>query len=259
MYAQTKLVCVYNLNTDIFYTSLLLFCTLIIYYQGFPTCRPSLAIAVARKWPPSVLCVTSCGWALQTAQSRSSMLQHSRFGLRLRWLFTEANLHLLYSIIIHVEEASCVLVASHNGEIWVFYDRVIQGGLKVRERITLPEFSPCFHLVKVPHRDPGKVEVWGTMDHNRVLVLERVNKKWTQIELEASPGDLRLKLCSYIVHTSFTSRTTGLECSHTWVSYRNRSLLVGFDALTRKQRCRLNCADALRNRKCSMSLHNVCI
>ena len=58
-----------------------------------------------------------------------------------------------------------------------------------------------------------------------------------QIELKASPGDLRLKLCSYIVHTSFTSRTTGLECSHTWVSYRNRSLLVGFDALMRKQRC----------------------
>lgn len=150
--------------------------------------------------------------------------------------------------ILHVEEASCVLVASHSGEIWVFSDRVLSGGLKIRERLILPECSPCFHLVKVLNQDPDKVEVWGTMDHNRVLVLERHNKQWISDELVATPGDSRLNLCSYIVHTRFTGRT-GKECSHVWVSYRNRSLLVGFDAFTRQQRCRLNCADALRNRE----------
>ncbi len=150
--------------------------------------------------------------------------------------------------ILHVEEISCVLVANHSGEIWVFSDRVLPGGLKIRERISLPDFSPCFHLVKVLHPDPNKVEVWGTMDHNRVLLLERQNKQWMQVELESSPGDTKLNLCSYIVHTRFTGRT-GMECNHVWVSYRNRSLLVGFDAQTRQQRCRLNCADTLRNSK----------
>jgi len=151
--------------------------------------------------------------------------------------------------ILHVQEASCVMVAGHSGEIWIFSDRVLAGGLKVRERILLAEFSPCFHLVKVPHSDPGRVEVWGTMDHNRILLLERSDQsRWTQTVLQANPGDYRMNLCTFITHTSFTG-SDGSECSHVWVSYRNRSLLVGFDAHTREQRCTLNCAEALRQSK----------
>ena len=150
--------------------------------------------------------------------------------------------------ILHVEEASSVLVTSHNGEIWIFSDQVVPGGLKVRDCITLPESSPCFHLVKIPSSVPGTVEVWGTMDHNRILLLEHKEKKWKHLELEAKPGDSRLNLCSYITHSTFTG-SDGRECSHAWVSYRNRSILVSFDTLTRKQRCTLNCADQLRHSK----------
>ena len=153
--------------------------------------------------------------------------------------------------IVHVPEASSVLVASHNCEIWVFSDKVVPGGLKVRERISIPEFSPCFHLVKVPHSNPNKVEVWGTMDHNRILILDYEEKRWIQTELEARPGDPRLNLCSYITNARFTGQT-GMECNHVWVSYRNRSIVVCFDALTRSQRCKLDCSEALRNSECQV-------
>lgn len=167
--------------------------------------------------------------------------------------------------ILYVEEAASVLVASHNGEIWIFSDQVVPGGLKVRQHVSLPEFCPCFHLVKVPSSFQDTIEVWGTMDFNRLLVLEKDSKKlWTHSELQARPGDPRLKLCSYISHTVFTG-SDGQECSHIWISYRNRSLLLSFDTHTRKQRLTLNCADHLRHSKLvlcyipPLPIHRTCI
>ena len=152
------------------------------------------------------------------------------------------------SNILHVQEVSSVLVSSRNGDIWIFSDQVVPGGLKVRDRITLPESSPCFHLVKVPSSVPGTVEVWGTMDHNHILLLEHKEKKWKHLHLESKSGDSRLNVCSYITHSTFTG-SNGRQCSHAWISYQNQSLLVSFDTLTRKQRCTLNCADQLRRSK----------
>ena len=148
--------------------------------------------------------------------------------------------------IRHIAETSSVLVAKVNGEIWSLHDKIVPGGLRIEDQILLPEYSPCYHMVKV--KVEGSVEVWGTMENNRVLLLERGTYGWNRKELTADPKDHKLRLCSYIVHTSFTGRN-GADLSHIWISYRNRSVLVSFDAKTRKQRCILNCADQLRTSK----------
>ena len=148
--------------------------------------------------------------------------------------------------IRHIPETSSVLIAKVNGEIWSLRDKITQGGLRIEDQILLPEYSPCYHMVKV--KIEGSIEVWGTMENNRVLLLERQQYGWSRKELVADPEDHRLRLCSYIIHTSFTGRD-GSELSHVWISYRNRSVLVSFDTKTRKQRCILNCADQLRTSK----------
>lgn len=146
--------------------------------------------------------------------------------------------------ILHVEESSSVLVATFGGEIWSFCDRLVQGGLRIEETIFLPDCNPCYHLVKVNVQ--GSVEVWGTMDNNRVLLLEKSGSGWTKLEYKSDPKDLKLQLCSYIAHACFTGKDGTTE-NHIWISYRNRSVLVCWDAKTRQQRCILNCATELRN------------
>ena len=145
--------------------------------------------------------------------------------------------------IRHIPETSSVLVAKVNGEIWSLRDKISKGGIRIEDQILLPDYSPCYHMVKV--NVEGSIEVWGTMENNRILLLERGDYGWKKNELVADPKDHKLRLCSYIVHTTFTGRD-GLDLSHVWISYRNRSVLVSFDAKSRKQRCILNCADQLR-------------
>ena len=146
--------------------------------------------------------------------------------------------------IRHVEETSSVLVATVNGEIWSFYDRIVPGGLKIQDRIILPEMSPCYHMVKVNVQ--GSVEVWGTLDNNRVLLLEKSGGPgWRKLEFESNPGDSRLRLCSFVAHASFTGKDGSMH-NHVWLSYRHRSVLVCWDARTRRQKCVLDCAKKLR-------------
>ena len=148
--------------------------------------------------------------------------------------------------IRHIPETCSLLEAKVNGEIWSLHDKVYLGGLRIEDQILLPDYSPCYHMVKV--NVEGAVEVWGTMENNRVLLLERQRLGWNKTELVADQKDHKLRLCSYIVHTTFTGKD-GSELSHVWISYRNRSVLVSFDAKSRKQRCILNCADQLRTSK----------
>ena len=148
--------------------------------------------------------------------------------------------------IQHIPETSSILISKENGEIWSLRDKIIHGRLQVENPIFQLEHSPCFHMVKV--KVEGSIEVWGTMENNRVLLLERQQSGWSMSELVADPKDHRLQQCFYIIHTSFTGKD-GSELSHVWISYKDKSLLVSFDAKARKQRCILNCADQLRTSK----------
>ena len=148
--------------------------------------------------------------------------------------------------IQHVSETSSVIITKDNGEIWFLRDRIIRGRLQIEHQLILPNYSPCYHMVKV--KVEGSIEVWGTMENNQVLLLEKQQSGWSRTDLVADPEDHRPRLCFYIVHTSFTG-IDGSELSHIWISYQNKSLMVSFDVKTRKQRCILNCADQLRTSK----------
>ena len=148
--------------------------------------------------------------------------------------------------ILHVEETSSVLVVNTIGEIWSFSDKIVPGGLKIQDRILLPDNNPCFHLAKVNVQ--GSVEVWGSMDNNRVLLLERAELGWKKLEFESDPKDPKLRLCSFIAHASFTARD-GKPANHIWISYRQRTFLVSWDAKERKQRAIVNCTNKLKTGK----------
>ena len=90
------------------------------------------------------------------------------------------------------------------------------------------------------------------MENNRLLVLEQANNTWQHSEVIVQPKDPKLRLCSYVAFTSFTD-STGMEAEHVWISYRQRSVLVSFNAQTREQRAILNCANKLKNGECMLS------
>ena len=101
----------------------------------------------------------------------------------------------------------------------------------------------------------GRLEVWGTMENNRLLLLQRTSRTgWKHSQLVVNPKEARLKLCSHVVCASFTSES-GKKERHIWISYRQKSVLVSFNAYTKEQRCILNCADKLRRGKSNFSLY----
>ena len=51
--------------------------------------------------------------------------------------------------IMYVEERRTVLVANFSGEVWSFYDQIVDDGLKLQCKIELIDWSPCYHLAKV--------------------------------------------------------------------------------------------------------------
>lgn len=51
--------------------------------------------------------------------------------------------------ILYVEERRTVMVANFSGEVWCFYDKIVEDGLRLQCKISLSDGSPCYHLVKV--------------------------------------------------------------------------------------------------------------
>ena len=90
------------------------------------------------------------------------------------------------------------------------------------------------------------MEVWGTMENNRLLVLAKSpGENWKDTQLVVKPEDPKIHLCSYIAFTSFTD-SSGDVAEHIWITYRQRSVLVSFNAQTQEQRGILNCAKKLK-------------
>ena len=51
------------------------------------------------------------------------------------------------SNIVHMEEMQSVLVSNSSGEVWSFFDSILDEGLRLQRKITL-DGSPC-NLIKV--------------------------------------------------------------------------------------------------------------
>ena len=83
------------------------------------------------------------------------------------------------------------------------------------------------------------------MEKNKLLIMNKPNKKWCHKEISVDPKNPSLHVLSFIVCAKFINDTK-IECDHVWVSYRQRSMLVSFDAKKKKQRCTLDCKELLR-------------
>lgn len=145
--------------------------------------------------------------------------------------------------MIHVEEEGCVMVSVYIGEIYVVHDRLIgqPAGLVKDQHIVMDDRNDCgpvFDLVKVNIED-GRLQVWGTMDNNVLLLLEKREnasgeKEWCKSYYEVSPLGHRLKTCSHVAWCGFVN-AAGRRRDHLWITYRNKGGMVKFDLHTRKQ------------------------
>ena len=150
--------------------------------------------------------------------------------------------------ILHVEEENCVLVASHNLEVWCFHDCLVGEPccLMKRQRIVMDDREDCgpvYDLVKVV--TDGKVRVWGTMDNN-VLVQFQIEKGvWSKTYHSVTPYNHHMKVCSYIVCCSFVGLNEREE-HHLWVSYRSKSGIMCLDARTGSDVGYINCSEVLQ-------------
>ena len=140
--------------------------------------------------------------------------------------------------ICHVPKASCVFIATVNGDLWTFDDCLSPRGLRIQNRLTLTDNYRIYHLVVV--ETATSVEVWGTVDDSQLCLLEREESGWKSQEMKIVTGDPKLRVCSHITLASFKNKR-GVQQSYLWISYRSRGLLVAWDASSRKQRALVNC------------------
>ena len=107
--------------------------------------------------------------------------------------------------------------------------------------------SPWRELSHVSHGQSRRSGILrGVGNHGQQLrpVLEWSHAGWRKMEFVSDPKDTKLRLCSYVAHCSFVGRD-GKHQNHVWLSYRHRSVLVCWDAQSRRQRCLLNCMEKL--------------
>ena len=156
--------------------------------------------------------------------------------------------------IQHIDSKSeecVVIVVNTNGSIWSLYEAVSLDGFRVHDQLSLTDqsISTYCHITKVDTKTDS--EVWGTMMNNSIFILEKevshehyfiedednhCTYNWKKSEFSVNPSRYHMTNPSHIVHTKFIGRS-GSEESHVWISYQRQSILVSFDAETRKQRC----------------------
>ena len=93
-----------------------------------------------------------------------------------------------------------------------------------------------------------KIEVWGTTEKNKLLVMNKPLKKWCHKEIMISQQNRNIHISFFIAYTNFMNDSKR-ECAHVWASYRHRRLLISFDAKTKDQRKILDCAELLKSSK----------
>lgn len=154
-------------------------------------------------------------------------------------------------------EECVIIVMNKNGTIWSLYEAVSPDGFRIHDQLNLPDqsISSCCHITEVSIKTDS--EVWGTMMNNNIFILEKeishehyfiedegdhCTYKWKKSEVSINPSRYQMSNPSYIVHTKFIERF-GSEGNHIWISYQRQSILVSFDAETRKQRCIIELRD----------------
>ena len=134
--------------------------------------------------------------------------------------------------IVHVGEVSSVIVTTRRGELWCFRDQPGPQGLHVEQKVSVGD--AVYRLLKVTVQ--GSVQVWGSMDNNAVFLMEwGGGKEWKRVTLPpCNSGNTKIVLLSCVAHSSFRD-SRGKDRDYVWMAYRNRSVLVCWDAQCRRQ------------------------
>ena len=134
--------------------------------------------------------------------------------------------------IAHVGEASMVVVTTRKGELWCFKDRPGPQGLQVEQVVSAGD--AVYRIVKVVAQE--SIQVWGSMDSNTVFLMEWVGgKEWKRVKLPpCDSGNAKIVLLSCVAHSSFRD-VGGKVRDYVWMAYRNRSVVVCWDAQCKRQ------------------------
>ena len=146
--------------------------------------------------------------------------------------------------IVHIKEVSVVMVTTSKGDIWVFNDQLQPQGLLIEEQLCLGEELTVYHLTKVVVQ--GCLEVWGSTGKGCLIVLDKSGQSWSKQELPCDPENDKLKLLAFVVHCEFAG-TNGRHQNHIWASYRSRTIMVSWDAQTKRQRSTFDCSNLFKN------------
>lgn len=165
-------------------------------------------------------------------------------------LFSTGDQHSAVLKILHVSEKDCVLVSLTSSEIWCIHDRLIGQPLCLvkEQKITTSDregSGPVYDLVKINIGE--KLQVWGTMDNNTLVLLEKEDKEWRKSYYDIHPYSHHMKVCSHIVCCNFTDEN--INYYHLWISYRSKGGLICFDASSKKQCGYINCSEILKSNK----------
>ena len=150
--------------------------------------------------------------------------------------------------ILHIQEEACVFVSVHSGHIWCLCDHLVGSGLFIEQHLALDDQHSCGPVYDlVDSKVDGVQQVWGTMDNNTLLLLEKHDRQWVPFFHKLCPFGTHMRYCSHIVYCNFMDEESDTEQHHLWVSYQNRGGLVCFDAQQKKQRHTFNCSEVLQS------------
>lgn len=133
--------------------------------------------------------------------------------------------------LLHVMEWHAVLVRWTGSEIWYLQDSVGHAEIVVLDKQKLD--SPLLHWCEVVFQ--GRVEVWGTQDNGKVVILD-----WPSMGQHTNVLSMPTVNCNY-QHTFEHIACTVMESSgslddlaqRVWVSFKHTFRLMCWDAITR--------------------------
>ena len=134
--------------------------------------------------------------------------------------------------LLHIVEWHAVLVMWSGSEIWYLQDSVVHGEIAVLDKQKLN--SPLLHWCEVVF--PDRVEVWGTQESGKVVILD-----WSSMGQHTNLLSLPTINCSHQfafehITSSYMAGNDALDSSaQVWVSFKQHFRLMCWDATTRTQ------------------------
>ena len=131
--------------------------------------------------------------------------------------------------LLHIVEWHAVLVMWSGMEIWYLQDGVDHGEIAVLDKQKLN--SPLLHWCEVVF--PDRVEVWGTQENGKVVILD-----WSSMgqhtNLLSLPTINSSQSAFEHITSSYMEENDGLDSSvQAWVSFKQDIRLTCWDATTR--------------------------